>query len=220
MLVHGAKWVGGIEPFHQALDDYLDNGRLKRSFATRLLGYGEIDFSRLHACTESRATIIGFGVFDDEGYHRYRLPIPQFLSETQHWRQLTVSLAWLTPINPRSKSYRGAALTLAPTNQALNTVLGVTNRDADGNTSRRGTVQHFRFAGSALRAFQHAQELEVDVECRGDALEIDGTRVRYGVVMSLEVEESLNLQLYQDVSARIRDQFRLTTPITVGVRGI
>ena len=54
------------------------------------------------------------------------------------------------------------------------------------------------------------EEIEIRVECRADAGALDET-VRYGLVVTLEVEESVNVLLYQE----IRDRLRPPTPVRI-----
>jgi len=126
LLVHGAAWNEGRSTLRKALEspsagDTVPAWRRSsfREFAPRLLGYGAVDAERLSDCTDQRVTLVGYGSFDGEGGRLYRLPLPPSLSGKQGWRRLTITLAWLTPINPNHRAYRRGVLSFTPITGSL-----------------------------------------------------------------------------------------------------
>jgi hypothetical protein len=91
-----------------------------------------------------------------------------------------VTLAWLSPIHPRHRNYRGAALCFDIENEKLATK----REDADWRCARNGTVQHEIFEGERAAAFAEDETMVIRVNCRADANSLEGT-VRYGLVVSI-----------------------------------
>jgi hypothetical protein len=67
---------------------------------------------------------------------------------------------------------------------------------------RRGTVQHEVFEGESAVAISDGDTLQIKVNCRKDARKIE-TPVAYGLVVSLEVAEGVNLPIYNEIRTRI-----------------
>ncbi len=147
LVAHGADWgyAGGI------LDGLLrtpENSRQFKEYLTRLLGYGMIDLDQVKECTPYRATAIGGGVLVKDQSHIHRFPLPPSLSGKRGLRRLTITLAWLSPINPRHQAWRRADLWFhpdpdrPPKSKDPLTALRLKRREADGRAVQRGTLQH------------------------------------------------------------------------------
>src|SRR4249920_3135237 len=78
-----------------------ENSRQFKEYITRLLGYGAVDVERVPECTAYRATAISCGVLTKDKSHIHRFPLPPSLSGQHGRRRLTITLAWMTPVNPR-----------------------------------------------------------------------------------------------------------------------
>ena len=153
---------------------------------------------RVLDCTEQRATLLGFGQLSDGEAHVFRLPLPPSLSARPEWRRLTVTLAWLSPISPNNQKYRNASLWFEINNDRLT----LSRSDADRNAVRRGTVQHEVFEGQSADPFIDGERLEIKVNCRNDA-GIIPKPVAYGLVVSLEVAEGVDIAVYNEIRAQI-----------------
>jgi hypothetical protein len=223
LLVHAAAWNG----MDRELRERLSPTSLGKDDISRFLGYGSPFLERVLACTEERATLVGCGTISDEQGHRYRLPLPPSLSGRREWRGLTVTLAWLSPINPRHQSYRKAALWVEPHGQRREEIhidrlgrkrkgqgkpieeyeatgrLDVKRREADWRAVRRGTVQHERLDGDRATAFVDGDEIHLQVNCRADAGKLEG-EVPYGFVVSLEVAEGVGIPVYEEIRNRLQ----------------
>ena len=120
MLVHGASWGDFHEFFDRQLvtpNDaaYRDkankrDSRKVKSECAQFLGYGPADFDRGTVCLDHRVIVLGCGELNAEEGHLYNVPLPPALNAIKVKRRLTVTLAWLTPINPRHRAYRVADL--------------------------------------------------------------------------------------------------------------
>jgi hypothetical protein len=210
LLVHGSRWTGGYDSFKATLASTAPAPHLNYS-AERFVGYGRVDLSRVRTSTDQRATVIGCGIFEQEGAHQFTFPLPISLNRRRDWRRLIITLAWLTPINPRRQTYRKAALTFSPTAAQLSTDVGVRSRDADGNAAKRGTVQHQVFEGHASRDFLEGDAIKILVNCREEAGALNGERVPYALAVTLEVAEALDVPIYDEILLRIRQPIRVPT---------
>jgi hypothetical protein len=206
MLVHGCSW----NELGSRLDELLrtdDNGRQIKNWISRWIGYGAPDIEKALGCNEQRATLIGFGRLIDGEAHVYNLPLPPSLSAHREWRKFTVTLAWLSPVASTTQRYREAQLWFdfedgEKSREKLKSKLRVTGIDSDSDATRRGTVQHEVFEGESAVAISDGDTLQIKVNCRQDARKIDKP-IAYGLIVSLEVAEGVNLPIYNEIRTRI-----------------
>jgi hypothetical protein len=196
MLVHGCSW-GEIG---NRLDEILrtqHNSREVTSWISRWLGYGHPDIDRVLECTAQRATVLGFGSLDHGEAHLFRLPLPPSLSSVTQLRRLTISLAWLTPVLSNTQKYRAARLWFEKKHD-----LATDRQDADWQTARRGTIQHEVFDGKRAVPFSDGESIEIQVNCMRDA-GVFTSPIQYGLAVTLEVAEGVNIGIYEEIRARI-----------------
>lgn len=200
LLVHAARWGSLRDRLRRELG--VDPVRFRRE-VTRLLGYGPVDVGRLATATSHRVVLIGAGSAYDGMRQTHAFPLPPSLGATTDWRRLTVTLAWISPTNPRSIRHRMARLWY----DTHETLLGVDREEGDYHAVRAGTVQHEVFEGRRVIPFVSGATLELDVDCRIDAGRWD-RGVRYAIVASIEVEETLRADIQAEVRDAIRAQVR------------
>lgn len=75
--------------------------------------------------------------------------------------------------------------------------------EADWKAVQRGTVQHEIFMGERADAFADGDSIQVQVNCRADAGELDEA-VPYAVAVTLEVAPNLTIPVYDEIRARIQ----------------
>jgi hypothetical protein len=197
LLVHSACWG---EAFERVSGVFAADGLTAvRTQAARLLGYGRIDPFRSVECSDERVTLVGYGHLGDGDGHIYSVPLPASLSGVAAWRRLTLTLAWLSPINVRHRSYRRAQLWFDPPRDEL----GVSRQDAEYRAAQRGTLQHEVLEGRRAAAYGTDEVLEVHVSCRADA-GVLADDVPYAIAVTLEVAPELRLPIYEQVAARVR----------------
>jgi len=202
LLVHGAGWGQGSAILEAALRKGSNDPKVKTRIAS-FLGYGIADLDRALECTKQRATLIGCdSIREDEG-HEYSIPLPPSLSGRTDWRRLTVTLAWLTPINPQHHKYRQAHLWFDP----HRTPLRVTRRQAGWQAVRRGTIQHEVLDGEDACVISEGDSLKLTVNCRPDAGHIKEA-VPYAIAVSLEVAENVDVAIYDEVRDRLRPRIK------------
>lgn len=235
MLVHGASW-GAFEEFYDRQivipneAAYKDKAgkrdwRKIKSECAQFLGYGPADFDRGTICTDQRVVVLGSGELNAEKGHLYNIPLPPALNAVKVERRLTVTLAWLTPINPRHRAYRVAHLSFkvpVPTDtdkeksQAFPSFLrSIERRDVDGNTSPRGTVQHEVIRGEDLVTITDGDTMPVQVNCRADAGSKIDKPVPYALLVSLETAQPLAASIYTQVKTKI-DALHAPVPVRAG----
>ena len=197
LLVHGASWGEAGERLRQIIEADND-ARQTKTLLARWLGYGVPQFNRAVQCTEERATVLGFGELEDGEAHVFRLPLPPSLGARREWRRLTVTLGWMSPIAPSTQKYRTAGLWF----EAEADGLSATRTGVDWQAVRRGTVQHEVFEGERAVPVSDGDTLTIQVNCREDAGKIEQP-VPYGLVVSLEVAEGVDVAIYEEVRTRI-----------------
>lgn len=216
LMVHGASWGEAEARIRQHIPEISEDG------LTRLLGYGQVNSTRLFECTSERVTLIGYGSLGDAEAHRFEVPLPPSLSGQTVWRRLTVTLAWLTPVNPSHRGYRLGDLWFTPYGEhkddaSVKELLRVTRQEADWQTARRGTTQHEIFDGSSATSFVDGQTLKLQVNCRADAGRLVDM-IPYGLVASLEVAPGVNIPIYEEVEARVQARVRARARIQLGTQ--
>lgn len=197
LLAHGAQW-GDIESQILSARPDVDHWHAKRRLISRYAGYGLADVDRALTCTEQRATLIGIGELRNEKALEFRVPIPRALNASLVRRRLTITLAWLTPLNPRHSKYRVARLWAdVPTDP-----LRLERIDGESKQLRLGTLQHEIFEGDSAVPIVEGQDLVVRVNCIADAGRLFNP-VDFALCVSLEVADGIPLQIYNEVRERI-----------------
>lgn len=196
MLVHGCSWGDAADCLGEVFDSTIDANQMRKWIA-RWNGYGVPDTGKALECTVERATLLGFGRLSDEDAHVFALPLPPSLGASLERRRLTVTLAWISPVAPRTQRYRSCHLWFK-----IDDMLALTRCEADWQAARRGTVQHEIFEGERAVPIGEEESLAIKVNCRKDASEFDEP-VAYGLVVSLEVAEGVGLPIYDEVRTRI-----------------
>ena len=205
-LVHGCNWNKQGE----RLDTLLRAGGDEKKIRNRIskwLGYGVANFEKALGCNPQRATLLGFGQLNDGEAHVYQLPLPSSLNAQRIWRKFTVTLAWLSPVVSTTQRYREAQLWFdfeggKKSRKKLESKLNVKGIDSDSNATRRGTVQHEIFEGETAATISDDDFLRIKVNCRKDARKISSP-ISYGLIVSLEVAEGVDLPIYNEIRTRI-----------------
>ena len=200
MTAHGADW-GRAGTKLTAILRNPSNSRQFKEYVTRLLGYGAVDVERVRECTSRRVTAISGGVLGEDESHIHAFPLPPSLNGFSIHKRLTITLAWLSPINPRHQAWRRAHLWFDPPKDELK----VRRSQADHRAVQRGTLQHEVLEGGAPAAFNQGDALEIQVNCRADAGTLED-KVPYALVTTLEVAEHLllDIDIYDEVRTAVQ----------------
>ena len=205
LLVHGAEWGDRADQllaerpeFHAIANANIRRAR-EKDFVTRWLGYGAANVERALACSAERATLIGVGELAADGALVFSAPLPPGLAGSKEWRRLTLTLAWMTPINSANQAYRRARLWVAPPQDPLRVrrLNSVHERAA-----LRGTVQHEILEGNDAVVFADGDRLVFKVNCAADAGELT-EHVPFALCVSLEAAVESGIAVYQEIRERI-----------------
>ncbi len=210
LLVHAARWgETGV-----ALRDQLGlPAQRRRRDLTQLLGYGPVDVERVATADRVRAVLIGAASITKDKRQTFYFPLPPMLAATTEWRRMTITLAWLSPVNTRSQKHRMARLAVHPPRSDL----AIEPIEADHNAILRGTVQHEVLEGQAVVAYTAGSAMAISVDCRVDAGSLPAP-VRYGLAVSLEVAASVQVDLHAQVRQAVRAQVQQRVRDQVAVR--
>jgi hypothetical protein len=204
-LTHGASWGAA----HALIDDCredLERGR-SRAAVSRLVGYGRAGVERTLACDGHRATALGAGRISDGQADVFQLPLPPSLASKTVQRRITLTLAWITPINVGHRHYRRAALKVEP--KGFSDFLGK-RTDADNRSTMRGTLQHEVFEGRRATPFVAGNAIELVVSCRADAGTLS-VSVPYALIVTVEIAESAELKIYEEVREALHVPIQVQT---------
>ncbi len=198
LLAHGASWGPWADVLLKNRPDLTD-WMTQKDFVTRWLGYGPADVDRALACTAERATMIGTGELSADQAYVFSAPLPPSLAGKTVWRRLTITLAWLTPINPAHRAYRRAKLWITPPQAEL---LVKRINSVHDKAAQRGTLQHEVLEGDDAVAFVDGDRLECKVNCAGEAGDLT-VGVPFALCVTLEVAAGIGIPIYQEIRDRI-----------------
>lgn len=201
ILVHSAMWGEAANTLESVLLNGDVDWRDRITLLQQFLGYGEVQPDRCWSADDKRATLLGWSSIGANEGQVFRLPLPPSLSAKREERRLTITLGWLTPTNQQHQDYRQAQLFLSFDESSL----GVDFIGLDAKTTQRGTVEHRVFSGTRAKPFVDGDSLAVQVNCREEAGRFEGT-IPFGLAVSLEVGQNVNIDVYNEVSARVRPQ--------------
>jgi hypothetical protein len=198
ILIHGAEWGETGEKLYTLLDDIGDKGKVKIQI-NRLIGYGLPDINKSLSCTEQRATVMGFGQLKQEQAQIYEFPLPPSLSSVRQKSRLTITLAYISPISTTNIKYRHSNIwfTIENNNLASNRI------ESNHNAVKRGTIQHEIFEQENAVPFEDGNTIRVKVNCRTDGTTNKDDVIPYGLIVSLEVGEGIEVPIYEEVRTRI-----------------
>ncbi len=198
MIAHGADWGRAGRRLDEVLRDRNNSHRF-REYVARMLGYGTVDTGRVSECTAWRVTVLSGGELGEDESHVHNFPLPPSLNGLSTRKRLIITLAWLSPVNPRHQAWRRASLWFDPPMAELQ----VKRQQADYRAVQRGTLQHEVLEGRGAAAFSEGDVLKVQVSCRADAGTLEET-VPYALVTTLEVAEDLLLDIYDEMRTAVQ----------------
>jgi hypothetical protein len=124
---------------------------------------------------------------------------------------MVITLAWFTPINPNHRNLREAKLEFSSTDKWNTTPLKLKRTDSDVNQVKRGTLQHeILESRDQIAAYQDGDTILLQVHCKKDATEALDDAIPYGIAVTLEVSEGIDIPIYQEIRTRIRPQVPIT----------
>jgi hypothetical protein len=207
LLVHSAIWSESADFLIEIVKNLPgSSGNTYKKNVLPYIGYGGIDPERILYCTEKRVTLIGYGKLYDGQAHLYKFPLPPSLTKGKINKKLTITLAYNSPLNFKTRQYRKAQLFFD--NLKHNKHLELNRSYYDFRTSQLGTVQHDILKGDKADAFIEGDFLEIKVSCREDASELGKIPIKYGLSVTLEVKQDNNVKIYEEVRQRVQTRVR------------
>lgn len=205
LFIHSCDWGNLGEELQNR---YIPQNGKKKEKVARWIGYGCPIIERSMFCEDNRVTLVGYGSISQNNYVEFRFPLPNCLQAQHLEKKLTITLAWMSPIDVNTKKYRLANLEFKPNCDDVGLVQS-TRQEADNNISRRGTVQHEVFKGSNASAYEDGTDLVIKVLCKKeDKLSVP---IKYVLMVTLEVAPEAGLPIYQEVAARLQN------PVGIGI---
>jgi len=201
LLIHGAE----VSEKHQGLRDLLPQGlgNLFKALAARFTGYGPVNQLRIRGCSDNQATLLQSGIIDAAQDLLFELPLPNCLTKIGH-RRLIITLAWLSPVNPKSTSrYRRAKLVYSPptTLDPQENPLAVRTRAYDHNMITMGTALHEIISDEKANPYVDGSTLKIRVRCYTDPA-AGQLQVPFGIVATLDSKDA-TLPIYEEVKASL-----------------
>ena len=188
------------------MNNYVPNvPRRKRAETLKWVGYGYPDKDFSSFCTDQRVTVMGYGELSSGQQTKFSFPLPDCLIAEAVKKKLTITLAWMSPIAPQNKNYKLAELLFSADNHKL---IAEKRENSDGNTSRRGTVQHEVFEGKTASTYVSGSNIEIVVQCKKSST--TQSPVKFVLMATLEVAPEYKLPIYQEVEALVRAQARIS----------
>ena len=198
MLTHSASWESIADKLA------LTMGSSPKQLSM-WLGNGIPDISRVIECTKERITLIGLGALKKDEGDIFKLPLPVDFSSRLMKRKLTVTLSYLSPVAPNKQAYRGAQLWFNIDDGGKG--LAPNRLNTEWQAVRKGSLQHEIFIGENPIVWND-DDLIIKVNCKEEASKIK-TAIPYCLFVSFEVAEGFDVDLYADVSARIRQRVQI-----------
>jgi hypothetical protein len=199
MLVHGATWKQNIDLIAEVVG-------ISKNRAAQWLGNGVPDVQRVKECTSKRITLIGVGELEKGKGHVFHLPLDIDFGQQKIFRRLVVTLAYLSSIDSKRQKYRGANLWFENLSDSR---LCPDRQNTDWRSVRRGTLQHEIFTGDDIFPWSDGNhELRIKVNCKEDAITQKRAlgKIPYGLFVTFEIAEGLNIDLYSMVVESLRLQ--------------
>ena len=207
LLVHRAQW-GDKGVLLDTLYGPQGQGKhvARKDNIARVLGYGRPVVEEAMACAPNRATLVGYGDAASDGRaNLYRIPLPGSLERVTDPRAITLSLAWLSPVNPRHASYRRAKLEIIPTNLEVSIGVAREKSQPSDKSVPRGSLFHVRYTGDKAVPFIDDCHISFRVFCREQGGALDQS-IHYGLAVTIEAGEGI--AVYQQIRQRLGIQPR------------
>lgn len=211
LAVHSCSW-DSIEDVAGTL--YGQWGKADaRQKVSRSAGYGVVARQGGFACLPTRATLIGFGTLRPETSANFEFPIPLCMAAETVWRRITVTLAWITPVDCIHRRYRGVRLWTSPVDNSRN----CKRSHCDWRAVKNGTLQHEHWEGTSAWTVPEDDALSINVNAASDVPRCKD-EVRYGIAVSLEARAETNLPIYDQVQQLIEQRAASRVDVSTRLR--
>jgi len=202
LLVHRARWNGKADLLREICGPEGSHRGAERSEnVCRFMGFGVPNIEEALECAAHRATLVGYGSLGADKALLYRVPLPLTLERVREPRSLTVTVAWVSPIKSRHRSYRCVRIEAAPLNPPQTFGVDRLSEQPMDHPVKRGTVFHEHFHGQKAVAFVDNGHLNLQLWRKEDAGGVDD-EVAYGIAVTIEAGASI--PVYEEIQQRLR----------------
>jgi len=166
------------------------------------IGNGVIARDYADGCSSNEAVILYFGSIGAAEEQELLFPLPDGLN-VRETKRIDATLAWLTPVNWRSRQYRCASLSFVEPTGAI-PKLGTPAGHPPAVTTRGATtVQHQTWELQKTFASGQGNDMSIRVKCYEQAGGLAGRTVDYAVAVSLWVAPTVNVDVYSQVRNQV-----------------
>lgn len=199
-LAHTSRWGSAAKTIERVLKDAGESA--SRAAISRFLGHGRAQPGLALTADDHRPVLIQAGRLSVDHTHSYDLPLPPSLAGITAERRLTLTLAWLTPINPRHRAYRMAALDL--TYVAGRDAPFGERQEVDNHAAGRGTLQHEALMSKRAVPYGTNETTTLEIACRAVAGDLDD-EIPYALLVTIETPTTLPIydEIRQAISTRV-----------------
>ncbi len=197
-LAHTTRWGSAAATIEKLFKDAGEPG--SRAAIARFLGHGRAHPGLALVADDHRAILMQAGRIALDDTHTYDVPLPRSLAGVTIERRLTLTLAWLTPVRPRHRAYRAAALDLTYT-AGKDAAFG-TRQEVDNNAAGRGTLQHEALMSRRAVPFGFNEVTTLEVACRATTGQLDD-EIPYALFATIDTPAALALPIYEEVRQAI-----------------
>ena len=211
LLIHRANWGGEAK----RVDDLLGpkspgNQDARRDDLSRLFGYGRAAIEESMACADNRATMVGYGTISEgQTITQFKIPLPSSLERVTEPRAITITVAWMSPVNFQHQAYRRAVIDVTPISIDHNFGVDWARWQPSQHAANRGTVSHRRYEGNKAVAFVDEGHINIHLHCRAPLGPL-GHEIRYGFAVTIEAGQ--NIPVYQEIRAKLGIMPRVAGP--------
>jgi len=194
LLVHGTAWPPDLAYDPLAPEIAIGNGVIERDYA--------------NGCARNEAVILYLGSIAAAEEQELLFPLPDGLN-IRETKRIDATLAWLTPVNWRSRQYRCASLSFVTPSGAIPKLGPPVGHPSAVTTRGAATVQHQRWELEKAFASGQGSDMNIRVKCFEQAGGLGGRVVDFAVAVSLWVFPTINVDVY----SQVRDQVAARVPV-------
>lgn len=193
LLVHGTERLGGDGLEHPLVLSGAGHGSVSRDFAD--------------GCAANEAVVLYLGSLPPKSSQTLLLPLPDGLA-MREVKEISATLAWLSPVNWRHRQYRQAALSFTKPAGAIPQLDAPVNMSAD--SAKRGATTVQRLVWETSRAFGAGQgsSLSLAVKYMDQGGLQAPVPIDYAVVLSLSIAPAVGVDVYTQVRNQVRVRIR------------
>ena len=221
LAVNSARWPDDALDLYTKEKSRLGSKQHERAKeeVCRYFGYGIIAPELMQHSPDNGVTLVGIGSIRKDQALIFRMPLPPSMSGERLPRSMRVTLAWFTPVNPARAQYRLSGLEAVAADEidededkGWGLDLKANGPDPHANIIKRGSVWSRRLINriQTIPNFDEGEDIPIRVQCRDTAsggLSVDED-IAFAIAVTLEIEASVQFDIYDEVSQEIRIQLR------------